>query len=75
MPRTSKYKVGDKVRIRDDLVIGRKYGKLEFTYAMDRFRTDTAYVTAVPAVGIYRLDELFFWDEEMLEDGKETGKA
>lgn len=67
MSRTSKYKINDTVRIRSDLIVGKVYGDIKMSGLMAKFRGDTARVTAVPAVGIYRLDELFFWDEEMLE--------
>lgn len=70
MPRTSKYKVGDTVRIRSDLIVGKVYGDIKMSGLMAKFRGDTARVTAVPTVGIYRLDEMFFWDEEMLQDGR-----
>lgn len=68
--RPSKYIVGDTVRIRADLVAGKVYGDIKMSGLMAKFCGKTARVTAVPAVGIYRLDELFFWDEEMLEDGR-----
>lgn len=70
MPRTSKYKINDTVRIRSDLIVGKIYGDIKMSGLMAKFCGDTARVTAAPAVGIYRLDELFFWDEEMLEDGR-----
>ena len=70
MSRTSKYKINDTVRIRGDLKVGNVYGDIKMSDLMAKFRGDTAHVTAVPAVGIYRLDELFFWDEEMLQDGR-----
>lgn len=55
------------MRMRSDLKVGKIYGDIKMSGLMAKFRGDTARVTAVPAVGIYRLDELFFWDEEMLE--------
>ena len=70
MPRTSKYKVGDTVRIRSDLIVGKVYGDIKMSGLMAKFRGNTARVTVVPTVGIYRLDEMFFQDEEMLQDGR-----
>lgn len=71
--RATRYKVGDTVRIRADLVAGKVYGDIKMSGLMAKFRGDNARVTAVPAVGIYRLDELFFWDEEMLESCETAG--
>ena len=58
------------MRIRSDLIVGKVYGDIKMSGLMAKFRGDTARVTAVPTVWIYRLDEMFFWDEEMLQDGR-----
>lgn len=58
------------MRIRSDLIVGKVYGDIKMSGLMAKFRGNTARVTVVPTVGIYRLDEMFFRDEEMLQDGR-----
>lgn len=64
-----KYKVGDKVKVRTDLVVGGKYGGWEFTIGMSRYAGQTVTIR-------YRSDDYYdikeyepqsFWAEEMFE--------
>ena len=66
-----KYKVGDKVKIRKDLEMGKAYGVLKFTPKMCDFRGKIARITEVNSDGEYRIDlspHCFYWTDEMLED-------
>jgi hypothetical protein len=64
----TKYKVGDKVRIRDDLVVGKHYG-LYFIRSMDNYRNRVATIMNVRN-NYYELDVdnlSLGWTDEMLE--------
>ena len=62
-----KYKPGDKVRVRDDLVDGKIYDhKVLFVSSMERFRGQVVTIKDVPFVDGYRIEEgLFKWSESM----------
>lgn len=67
-----KYKVGDKVRIRKDLVRGQKYGKYDVTSTMQELGGKTACITDVNVRNeAYHIDldlDLLHWTDEMFED-------
>ena len=66
-----KYKVGDKVRVRTDLVGGEVYGGLLFPDSMTEYcGKEMTICTVRPNSGTYRLVEGGSWtfSEEMLED-------
>mgnify|MGYP004703241183 CR=1 FL=1 len=71
-----KYKVGDKVRVREDLTDGDYGSNLYTTPGMLVYRGKTATVTAVQTYGrSYHLDidnKHWGWNDEMLEDYNET---
>ena len=70
-----KYKVGDKVRVRKDLVVDKKYGN-GYLFNRDmssRIGLETT-VTAVLDDECYRIKngDVWFWTDEMLEPIEET---
>lgn len=66
------FKVGDKVRIRTDMVINKKYGGLTLWSYMHRYSGETCIIDAVDEFGTYLLAGIgliyaFNWSSEMLE--------
>ena len=64
-----KYKVGDKVRIREDLEIGKAYNDLEFEKYMQQYKGRTTVITEIWCY-CYSLSEdngEYGWTDEMLE--------
>lgn len=64
----TKYKAGDKVIVREDLVVNRLYGIDEFVSSMEKFKGKTVTISRVTAKGEYNLEEDkygFFWTDEM----------
>ena len=62
-----KYKIGDKVRVRKDLVPGNCYGEILYTPNMDKFKDKECVITGI-ADESYRINGLgFWWSDEMLE--------
>lgn len=69
-----KYKVGDRVRIREDLSAGQEYDGLLFGHSMAKYRGKTAKITEVDGY-TYHLDideSEFWWSEAMLLPAKKT---
>jgi hypothetical protein len=69
-----KYKVGDRVCIREDLSAGQEYGGLLFGRSMAKYRGKTAKITEVDGY-TYNLDideSGFWWSEAMLLPAKKT---
>lgn len=74
-----KYKVGDKVRVRDDLVVDEKYGDLRLTKSMERFKGQIVTIEEVREEDRTRYnlkedDDKFWWSTEMLEPIEEKSK-
>jgi len=70
-----KYHVGQKVRIRKDLVEEKKYGGIRFVSIMGEFKGKTARVADCDIDGDYTLDiddGAFWWSDEMLEPYEKT---
>ena len=62
-----KYKKGDKVQIRSDLVIGKTYGKEEWCTSMDHLRGKTVTIAKVGAY-YYNIEEYSYaYSDEMIE--------
>lgn len=66
-----KYKVGDKVRVRKDLIVGKKYGAQDFAYGMLELRGKIVTIKCATD-GFYRVEEddnkcPYSWTDEMLE--------
>ena len=60
-----KYKVGDKVRVRKDLVPGNKYGGVTYLSGMDEFKDREGVITNMDDVS-YQIGD-FWWTDEMLQ--------
>ena len=68
-----KYKVGDKVKVREDLEIGKSYDKKVFVDDMEKYK---GQIVTIKVVGDdnYRIEEDnqdWWWTDEMLEDIEE----
>lgn len=65
-----RYKVGDKVKIREDLIVGYKYGVDTFVEDMEQYKGKTTTVADVTDNNKYKLniDTYWRWTDEMLED-------
>lgn len=66
-----KYKVGDKVKVRSDLRVGKSYGKHTFVHDMFKFMGKIVTIESVWEQG-YRIEEdAYWWTDEMLEPVEE----
>ena len=68
-----KYKVGDKVRVREDLIVGKIYGDDKFLINMKKYSGKTMTVSKIVKEGKYKLKEdtgHWNWTDEMLEDAE-----
>lgn len=66
-----KYKVGDKVKVRSDLRVGKSYGEHAFVHDMFKFRGKIVTIESVWKQG-YRIEEdTYWWTDEMLEPVEE----
>lgn len=66
-----KYKVGDKVKVRSDLRVGKSYGEHAFVHDMFKFRGKIVTIESVWKQG-YRIEEdIYWWTDEMLEPVEE----
>jgi len=73
----SKFKPGDKVKVRKDLEIGRVYGDNDFAKNMGKFRGKIVTVDELTSLGNYRIEEDnndYIWTNEMLEPVPSFGK-
>ena len=62
-----KYKIGDKVRVRKDLVPDNYYDKIDYASIMDEFETTDCIITGIMD-GIYNINDSKYWfPAEMLE--------
>ena len=62
-----KYKVGDKVRVRKDLVPGNFYGKDYYISSMDKFKGEKCVITEIWDQS-YQINNFgYWWSEEMFE--------
>ena len=62
-----KYKVGDKVRVKKDLVPENEYGGLWYVEHMDKFKDKECVITNMDSIS-YQIDNFgFWWTDEMLE--------
>ena len=69
-----KYNVGEKARVRRDLVEDEEYGGYTFTYSMNKLKGKTVTIKTVQENG-YRIKENeCAWTDEMLEDIKHKTK-
>ena len=65
-----KYKVGDKVKIREDLIIGEGYGEHRVVSDMTEFIGDIVTITNVfpSGYGIKEDNGEWYWSEDMFEE-------
>ena len=70
-----KYKVGDKVRVKEDLEVGKDYGYHDVVEDMEKYKGKEFIINEVRR-NYYRLkDENWYsWTDEMLEPVEEGGK-
>lgn len=62
-----KYKVGDRVRVRSDLKVGKGYSAHTFAYDMFKFEGKIVTIESVWEQG-YRIEEdTYWWTDEMFE--------
>ena len=65
------YKVGDTVKIRDDLIVGKIYHISKFLGVMKEYCRKTAKITKIFEDGSYSIDldkERFLWVDEMFKE-------
>lgn len=66
-----KYKVGDKVKVRSDLRVGKSYGEHTFVHDMFKFMGKIVTIESVWEQG-YRIEEdAYWWTDDMLEPVEE----
>ena len=69
----NKFKVGDKVKLRDDLEVGRDYGGITFLRDMKDLQGKELTIDRISRQGNYILKEgRFYYSEEMLEKVNDT---
>ena len=67
-----KYKIGDKVRVRKDLVPNSEYGGVCYVEFMDKFKDKECVITNMDDTS-YRINNSeFWWTDEMLEPVNEA---
>ena len=62
-----KYKVGDKVRVRKDLVVNNEYGGILYILDMDELRNKEDVIIKVGSTAYRISNSNHWWSEEMLE--------
>ena len=67
----AKFKVGDKVRVRENLIVGGVYGTNTFVKYMEKYKGRILTISFIDSRG-YELEEAdYYWTDEMLEEVKE----
>ena len=69
-----KFKVGDKVRLRNNLEVGKKYGKITFLIQMEGLKDKEMRVEGISPQGNYILNDgrTLYYSEEVLEKVNDT---
>ena len=62
-----KYKIGDKVRVRKDLVPGNEYDGICYVECMDKFEDKECVITYVDDTSYHINDSKYWWTDEMLQ--------
>lgn len=70
----AKFKVGDKVRVRRDLVAGEEYGDYTFAIPMEKYKGRILTIDAVNYDSYWLKEVSYSWTDEMLEEVKEEVK-
>ena len=61
------YKIGDKVRVRKDLIPGNKYGNVLYVSSMDKFKDEECTITNMDDTA-YQINNCgYWWTDEMLK--------
>ena len=69
----NKFKIGDKVKLRDDLEVGRDYGGITFLRDMKDLQGKELTIDRISRQGNYILKEgRYYYSEEMLEKVNDT---
>ena len=69
----NEFKIGDKVKLRDDLEVGRDYGGITFLRDMKDFQGKELTIDRISQQGNYILKEgRYYYSEEMLEKVNDT---
>lgn len=70
------YKVGDKVKIKNGLVVGKKYGDIIFLESMAVNKGQEVTIRSLDDRGHFLINENIFWySKEMLENTKKNGRV
>lgn len=67
-----KFKVGDKVRVRKDLIVGEEYGTNSFVKDMEHIRGKIVTIRRLHSTGYYIEEYGFGWTDEMFEGDIQT---
>lgn len=69
-----KYKIGEKVKVCDDLIVDHKYEGLSFVDTMEKYKGNTVTIKRVngDTYNIEEDDGKWFWNDAMLEDAEPT---
>lgn len=73
-----RFKVGDKIKIREDLIIGTKYGNYVFNHMMEEYKGQTLTISNVNlARRVYNCEESGIWSitDEMIETADKVSKT
>lgn len=63
-----KYKIGDKVRVRKDLIPGNEYDGVLYISYMDEFKGKECIISNIDDDGCYQINHVeYLWSDEMLE--------
>ena len=63
-----KFKIGDKVKLKDDLVVGEGYDELELLDNMEYYKGEVLTIKRINENGNYKVNEsLFWWSPSMFE--------
>ena len=64
----NEFKIGDKVRLREDLEVGKEYGRVRFLSGMEDLKGKELTIYYISEDGDYTFDEAnYYCSEEMLE--------
>lgn len=66
-----KYKVGDKVKVRSDLKVGKDYGEHAFVHDMFKFVGKIVTIESAWEQGYHIEEDTYWWTDEMLEPVEE----
>ena len=68
MNKFKKFKVGDKVKLKEDLEVGKKYGGMIFLDGMKYLKGKEVTIEGITSQGNYVFEEsYFYYSKEMLE--------